>query len=71
MDKYLYKHPNGKKFHDPLAACAAIDESIIEWREVEIFREKGKWGSKLFPDSNTWISINYDKEKFEKVLLEK
>jgi pyrimidine-specific ribonucleoside hydrolase len=70
MDKYLKKHPDGKKFHDPLAACAAINEDIIEWREVEIYREKGKWGSKLSPGSNTFISIDYDKERFERTLLE-
>jgi inosine-uridine nucleoside N-ribohydrolase len=69
MDKYLKKHSNGKKFHDPLAACAAIDESIIEWREVDIYREKGKWGSKICPGSNTWISIGYNKDKFIDTLL--
>lgn len=69
MDKYLEKHPKGKKFHDPLAACAAIDESIIDWREVEIFREKGKWGSRLRDGSNVWISVDYDREKFIKTLL--
>jgi len=70
MGVYLKKHPSGKKFHDPLAACAAIDESVIEWREVEIFREKGKWGSKLSPGSGIWISIDYNKDAFEKVLFE-
>lgn len=69
MDYYLLKHPQGKKFHDPLAACAAIDEDIINWREVEIFREKGKWGSKLSPGSGIWISIDYDRERFEACLL--
>jgi len=70
MDVYLRKHPGGKKFHDPLAACAAIDEFIISWEEVEIYRENGQWGSRLSPGSNTWISINYNKELFERVLLE-
>lgn len=69
MDKYLQKHSNGKKFHDPLAACAAIDEEIIEWREVNIFREKGKWGSKLSNGSGIWISINYDRKSFEECLM--
>jgi pyrimidine-specific ribonucleoside hydrolase len=69
MDYYLMKHPQGKKFHDPLAACAAINEDIINWREVEIFREKGKWGSKLCPGSGIWISIDYDREMFIDTLL--
>ncbi len=64
MDAYLKKFPNGKKFHDPLAACCAIDESIGEWVEVELFRAKGEWGSRLAPGSGTWIIIDYDHEKF-------
>jgi len=71
MEYYLKRHPDGKKFHDPLAACSAIDENIIDWKEVEIFYTGGKWGSKLSFGTNTWISINYNKELFEKTLLEK
>jgi inosine-uridine nucleoside N-ribohydrolase len=54
----------GKKFHDPLAACCAIDESIGEWAEVELYREKGAWGSRLAPGSNTRIIVGYDRERF-------
>src|SRR4051794_2056607 len=35
MECYLREAPDGKALHDPLAACAAIDPSIIEWAEVE------------------------------------
>jgi pyrimidine-specific ribonucleoside hydrolase len=69
MDVYLKKHSNGKRFHDPLAACAAINEDIITWREVEIFRKKGKWGSKLCHGSNIWISIDYNPYSFINTLL--
>ena len=69
MDYYFLRHPQGKKFHAPLAACAAINENIIDWREVEIFREKGKWGSKLCPGSGIWISIDYDRNMFIDTLL--
>ncbi len=69
MEYYLKHKPSGKAFHDPLAACAAIDPSIIDFREVEIYREKGEWGSRLADGSNTFISISYDREKFEKVLV--
>lgn len=71
MDFYLQRHSEGKKFHDPLAACCAIDLSVGIWKEVEIFREKGQWGSKLCPGSNTRIIIDYDKNKFINTLLEK
>ncbi|GAB1539309.1 nucleoside hydrolase [Scytonema sp. NUACC21] len=64
MGTYLKKNPLGKIFHDPLAACCAIDESIGTWAEVEIYRSKGKWGARLFPGSNTWIITDCDREKF-------
>jgi inosine-uridine nucleoside N-ribohydrolase len=64
MDYYLQKSPEGKKLHDPLAACCAINESIGTWAEVEIYREKGLWGSRLSPGSNTWIITDYDRERF-------
>lgn len=58
----------GKAFHDPLAACCAIDETIGEWAEVELYREKGAWGSRLSPGSGVWIIIDYDREKFLRTL---
>lgn len=58
----------GKAFHGPLAACCAIDESIGEWAEVELYREKGAWGSRLSPGSGAWIIISYDREKFFQTL---
>jgi pyrimidine-specific ribonucleoside hydrolase len=68
MTRYLEYHPNGKAFHDPLAACVAIDESICTLAEVEVYRQKGEWGSILKPGSNTFISTNVERWKFEKVL---
>lgn len=64
MDAYLRKSPEGKKFHDPLAACCAIDRSIGTWAEVELFRARGGWGSRLSPGSGTWIITGHDHEKF-------
>ena len=60
--------PYGKKLHDPLAACCAIEPRIGTWREVELYREKGKWGSRLRQGSNTWIIIDYDAELFFETL---
>lgn len=60
----------GKKFHDPLAACCAIDESIGEWAEVELYRQKGEWGSRLSPGSGVRIITGYDPEKFRSTLTE-
>jgi pyrimidine-specific ribonucleoside hydrolase len=68
MDAYLSRQPAGKKFHDPLTACCAIDESIGTWAEVELYREKGSWGARLAPGSRTWIITGYDHDKFVQTL---
>lgn len=66
MDAYLDKK-GGKKFHDPLAACCAIDPSIGTWAEVELYRGRGDWGARHSPGSDTRIIIDYDREKFFRV----
>jgi inosine-uridine nucleoside N-ribohydrolase len=69
MDYYLMKHRAGKKFHDTLAACCAINESIGIWEEVELYRERDEWGSRLSTGSNTWIITDYDRVKFIQTFL--
>lgn len=68
MEEYLERKPTGKAFHDPLAACVAIDESICQFRPVKLYREKGCWGSKIEEGSPIRISIAVNREKFEFVL---
>ena len=68
MSQYLKKKGH-KAFHDPLAACVAVDPSICEFRRVDVFRRKGKWGSALNEYSNTRISINVDMDKFFNTLV--
>ena len=70
MTQYLRKREAGKMFHDPLAACCALDPSIATWAEVELVRKGGKWGSQLAPGSNTWITIAVDHERFVDVLCQ-
>lgn len=67
MEFYLKKN-TCKAFHDPLAACVMINENICEFKEVEVFREKGEWGSSLKKGTNTFISIKVDMGKFLLVL---
>jgi len=69
MTKYLNKKSEGKKFHDPLAACTAIDNSICEFEDVELYYQKGKWGSRKSDNINVKISIDVDKNKFLNVLV--
>lgn len=75
MEFYLGRKKSGKAFHDPLAACVAIDPKICQYAEVEVYRENGEWGSKkvvrLGPSSDTFITISVDREAFEMVMVGK
>ena len=72
MEIYLQKRPAGKAFHDPLAACCAINPDIGTWAKVRMFREKGQWGATLAePDDPLAadIIIDYDRELFVQTLF--
>ncbi len=69
MDHYLRKHRGGKAFHDPLAAACAIDSSIGTWAEVQLYRDGNAWGSRLTPGSNTFIIVDYVRDRFIATLL--
>ncbi|CAB4196983.1 URH1 Inosine-uridine nucleoside N-ribohydrolase [uncultured Caudovirales phage] len=69
MEKYLEKNSNGKAFHDPLAACVAIDQNICKFEHVELYREKGEWGSRYSNYLNALISIDVDMDKFKNVMV--
>lgn len=70
--------------HDPLAATAALNDFydyqadcpihpanvISVWKEVELFREGGGWGSSLKEGTKKWISVDYDRRAFIAALLE-
>jgi inosine-uridine nucleoside N-ribohydrolase len=68
MDLYLERKPEGKLLHDPLAACVAVDPTIVHMREVEVYREKGEWGSRLKEGTGTFITVSVDRDRFERVL---
>ncbi|HLO87126.1 MAG TPA: nucleoside hydrolase [Nostocaceae cyanobacterium] len=68
MELYLNHRPEGKMFHDPLAACIAINCNIAQFAEVEIYRASGEWGSRLASGTNTFITISIDYEKFFQTL---
>lgn len=68
MGKYLEGHPDGKMFHDPLAATAIVSGTVCGFEEVEVYRDAGGWGSRKKPGSNTRISICANKDKFMEVL---
>jgi len=54
-----------------MTASAIVNPEIFKWREVELYREKGKWGSRLQSGTNTQISIKADRDKFIKELIKR
>lgn len=77
MGKYLEKK-EGKKFHDPLALAAALDDSIMTWRAVSVRQtQPSYWGSVVVPDEQQslsaapvqQISVQVDEEAMWRVLL--
>lgn len=70
MAVYFDINPDGKMLHDPLAACCAIDPSIGAWREVNLFKEGNAWGATLADNTNTFIIIDYDRQKFLDTFLQ-
>ncbi|MBW4522658.1 MAG: nucleoside hydrolase [Scytolyngbya sp. HA4215-MV1] len=69
MECYLREIPDGKLFHDPLAACVAVDRSIVTLIEVDVYHEKGKWGAKRALGTNTFITIAVNHERFFQTLV--
>lgn len=67
MGVYLQKR-DGKAFHDPLAACVAIDRTIADFREVEVYRKSGEWGSKRAVGTNTFITVTASHDRFFEIL---
>lgn len=73
MDVYLRQKPEGKLLHDPLAMAQAINPLVCDTAHVEVYREKGEWGSRWpeLPDSpNAWISTRVHREAFFETLTE-
>jgi inosine-uridine nucleoside N-ribohydrolase len=69
MELYLQINPMGKMFHDPLAACIAVNREIASFREVELYRERGEWGSRLAVGTQSFITVSVDKELFFQTLV--
>jgi pyrimidine-specific ribonucleoside hydrolase len=69
MKKYLDKNPNGKLFHNPLAACVLINKSTCDFAKVNMIYDNGKWGCELNNNSNIQISFKINNEIFEKTLF--
>lgn len=67
MEKY--QRGEGKKLHDPLAMAAVVDEAVCSFREVHVFNDRQGWGSVLQAGTNTWISIDYNDERFRQILV--
>jgi inosine-uridine nucleoside N-ribohydrolase len=64
MELYLKFRQEGKMFHDPLAACIAVNRNIAKFQEVEIYRKGGEWGAHVAKNTNTFITIAIDYNQF-------
>ena len=64
-----YARGDGKKLHDPLAMAVAVDEGVCHFEEVRVYRDSKGWGSVLEAGTNTWISVDYDDERFRQIIL--
>lgn len=76
MQIYLDKRAGGgKKFHDPLALCCAIDSSLFELARVKLVHRKGEgFGCELSSDATTLphhISVACDKGRCFALLFER
>jgi pyrimidine-specific ribonucleoside hydrolase len=72
MSIYLnQKGKIGKAFHDPLAACCAIDLSIGQWKHVELYMDENtkEWGSRINKYPNVKIIVDYHQDKFLSTLF--
>lgn len=69
MSNYLLYNSEGKAFHDPLAACCMINQSVCKFKDVELYLEKGKWGSRISDVPNCKISVQVNLNKFKNVLV--
>jgi len=67
MERRVKKYPP-KKFHDPLAVCVAIDNSVCAFEEVEVYRVKNEWGSRKSSGTNTYITVSVNIDKFRDVI---
>ena len=63
MNLYLEKHPDGKKFHDPLAAVAHLHPEIFTWVTGRLFRQRGGWGTEPAEEGDR-IAIDVDRKVF-------
>jgi pyrimidine-specific ribonucleoside hydrolase len=55
-------------FHDPLAACIAVNREIAEFQEIEAYSQEGQWGSRPACGTGTFITTGVDKELFLETL---
>jgi inosine-uridine nucleoside N-ribohydrolase len=63
MSLYLTMHPEGKKFHDPIAIACHIHPDIAVWVKGTLSKVKGEWGADL-NDSGDYIAVDLDYDRF-------
>lgn len=70
LDCYLRDKGVGKAMHDIVAAVVALDESVVELKEVNVYRERGEWGAQVKEGTQTWISVRINQDRFLEMIAE-
>ena len=68
LDRYFRK-ASAKKFHDPLTVCAALNHSLVKYREVTMLESDRAWGARPEKGTGLYISTWFDHEAFYKMFL--
>lgn len=75
LERFLSREGVGKKLHDPLAAAVAIHHDVCDFAyPVELYRERGEWGSRMLPAQKlphlnaASISVRAHRDRFLDVL---
>jgi inosine-uridine nucleoside N-ribohydrolase len=63
MGKYLDRHHEGKKFHDPSAAVCHLHPDIATWVRGDLYRRSGGYGTNINADGRSRMigALDYDK----------
>lgn len=62
------KQGQGKAMHDLVAGAVVADPTVCTFRQVEVYRERGEWGARAADNTNTFISVAFNEERFLDVL---
>lgn len=74
MESSEKKNTFTKFLHDPLTVCVALNENIVQLREVHLYKDGGEYGAWEEAGTGCWITYgnanHIDKPAFWRIFLE-